>query len=224
MTAPSAERRSPASADLADVPGWAGAVMLVLRAITQLVGIHVLIVLGTLAGGIVGGLAPAATAARSLTSHLADGTAGLAMWREFWGAWRSSFRRANLLALPFWGIGVLLATDAWALAQTTGAVRAAMGVALVVVTAYALVALAYLPLVAGEFDDPWGASIRYLLLAPALHPGRGCAILVSLAAIGWAYWMVPPVAVLLGLAAPILVTGWIAAPALAASADSAASD
>ncbi|WP_109209024.1 MULTISPECIES: DUF624 domain-containing protein [Microbacterium] len=207
--------RRPTAADLADVPGWAGVVMLVLRAVTQLVGVHVLIVLGTLAGGVVAGLAPAATAARSITAHLADGTAGLAMWREFWRAWRESFRRANLLALPFWGAAVLLAVDAWAVAHSDGAVRAAMGIALVVVSVYAVVALAYLPVVAGEFDDPWAASVRYLLLAPALHPGRGLAILVSLAAIGWVYAVVAPVAVLFGLALPVLVTGWIAASALA---------
>ncbi|MEU1972575.1 DUF624 domain-containing protein [Microbacterium sp. NPDC019599] len=213
------ERPRPASsADLADVPGWAGVVMAVLRVVTQLVGINLLMIAGTLAGGVVAGLAPAASAARALTARLATTDPSTSLWRDFWSHWRARFVRANLLALPFWGAGMLVAADVWMLGAAQGAVRAAMGAALLVVVLYLAVALAYLPIVAGEHADPWAPSVRFVLLAPALFPARGFAILAVLAAVGLVYWFVPPIALLFGAALPLLLTGMLSAPAVAASA------
>jgi len=210
--------RSAATADLADVPGWAGVVMAVLRVVTQLVGINLLMIAGALAGGVVAGLAPAASAGRALSARLATTDPSTSLWRDFWSHWRARFVRANLLALPFWGVGMLAAIDLWALAAADGAARAAMGAALLVVVLYLAVALAYLPIVAGEHDDPWAPSVRFVLLAPALFPGRGVAIIAVLAAVGVVYWFVPPLALLFGAALPLFLTGMLAAPAVSGAA------
>ena len=202
------------TADLADVPGWAGVVMAVLRVVTQLVGINLLMIAGTLAGGVVAGLAPAASAARALTARLATTDPSTSLWREFWSHWRAGFVRANLLALPFWAVGMLAVIDLWALGAADGVVRAAMGAALLVVVLYLAVALVYLPIVAGEHTDAWAPSVRFVLLAPALFPARGFAILAVLAAVGAVYWFVPPLALLFGGALPLFLTGMLAAPAV----------
>lgn len=207
--------RGLAALDPAGTPGWAGGVMGMLRLATQLVGINLLVIAGTLAGGIVLGLAPAASAGRSLTAQLGAGSPSSAVWGEFWAHWRSYFRRANALALPFWAAGGILLLDLLAMQSATGGLRAALIVALVVGGAYLLVALTYAPMVIGDYSDPWAASIRFVVLAPALYPLRGLAILVVWAAVALVYATFPPLALLFGLALPLLLTGWLTASALA---------
>lgn len=213
-----ARARGLAALDPAGTPGWAGGVMGMLRLATQLVGINLLVIAGTLAGGIVLGLAPSASAARDLTARLGAGAPSSAVWSEFWAHWRSRFRRANAVVLPFWVAGGVLLLDLLALQGATGGVRAALIVALVVGGGYLLVALTYAPMVIGDYADPWAASIRFVILAPALYPLRGLAILVVWAAVALVYATFTPLALLYGLALPLLLTGWLTASALASRA------
>ena len=195
--------------DLEDFPGWASRVMTWLRFAAQLVAIHLLAALGTLAGAVIVGFAPAITAASRLTTALASGEASTALWRDFWGHWRSDFRRANLVAAPLWGLVLLLGLDSWILESTQGTVRAALTVGLIAVGSYLVLVVCYLPRVIARSDDPAPRTWRFLALAPALFPITSVALLISLGSVAAVFWFVPQVFFLTALSVPTLVAGWI---------------
>ncbi|WP_432456896.1 YesL family protein [Cellulomonas iranensis] len=192
-----------------DAHGWAAGVMTALRWVAHVLAVQALLVLGTLAGGVVLGLAPALDAGGRVLARLPAGDPSPHVWAEFWRAWRAGWRRANVVAAPLAAVGALLAVDAWVVTAADGPVRAALGLGLGIVGAWTLVVLAYLPAVLRRYCDPAPAAWRFLALAPALGPGTALAVL--LAAVVWAAtcWVAPPVAVLGGLAVPLLATGWL---------------
>ncbi|GAA1849351.1 YesL family protein [Myceligenerans crystallogenes] len=187
-----------------DGPGWAGSVMAVLRFLTRLVEVNLLVVAGTLAGGVVLGLGPALKAGSAV---LHDPALSLTPWAGFWGAWRAGWRRSNLLFAPFWPVGALLAADAVVVGQSSGAFRAVLLGGLTLVTAWTVVTLSWWPRIAVRYDDAAPAVWRYLLLTPLMAPGTALGILVTVAATTAAALGVPLVALLAAASFPLWATG-----------------
>ncbi|QCB92824.1 YesL family protein [Cellulomonas shaoxiangyii] len=194
----------------ADEPvGWAGRVMTVLRAVAHVVAAQLLLVLGTLAGGVVLGLFPSLHAAGALLARVADGAPSEHVWRDFWAAWRGALRRLNVLGAPLWAVAVLLWLDGVALGVLTGPVRAAAGLGLALAGAWTVVVLAHLAPVTRRYDDSPARTWRFLLLAPAVSPGTSVAVLAAVAVWALTCAVVPALLPLAGVAAPLLATGWL---------------
>ncbi|WP_421734806.1 YesL family protein [Cellulomonas sp.] len=196
--------------DLA-VGGWAGRVMVFLRVGTQLVAVNVLVVLGTLAGGIVLGAYPALGAGGSVLARLAAGTPSEHLWSDFWAGYRSGFRRLNVLGAPLTVGFLLLALDASVLAAASaGPARAALTVGVVALTGYLLVALATLVPVARRYEGvPATRTWRFVAVAPLLSPLTGLAVLAALAVLAVTFAQVTVLLPLVGLSLPLLVSGWL---------------
>ncbi|WP_125773367.1 DUF624 domain-containing protein [Antribacter gilvus] len=192
------------SGDAGADAGWAGGVMAVLRWVTRMVEVNVLVVLGTLAGGVLLGLGPALRAGSTV---LLDDEHADAPWRGFWRTWRSGWRRANLLFAPVWVAGTLVWLDTAVIAAAEGPARAAFQVGLVLVSGWGAVVLAWWPRVALRYDDGAPAVWRFLLLAPILGPGTALAVLVALAATAAVALGVPLAAALAGVSFPLWATG-----------------
>ncbi len=188
----------------AEVPGWAGGVMLGLRWITLLVEINVMMLLGTLAGGVVLGLGPALRAGSAVAGAM---TAEPTPWRTFWRTWRAGFGRTNLTFAPVWVVGVLLWFDGVAVTLLDGPARAALQVGLVLVGVWAALVLAAWPRVTLRYDRGVGETWRFLLLLPLLGPTTSLAVLVVLGATGLALWTLPVLVVLVGASFPLWATG-----------------
>lgn len=194
----------------ADEPfGWAGRVMTVLRALAHVVAAQLLLVLGTLAGGVVLGLVPSLHAAGALLARVAAGMPSAHVWHDFWAHWRADWRRLNLLGAPFGGVAVLLWLDAVALGVLTGPARAAAALGLALVGAWALVALAHLAPVARRYDAAAAPTWRFLLLAPALSPGTSLGVIAAVAVWALTCAAVPVLVPLAGVTVPLLATGWL---------------
>lgn len=187
-----------------DVPGWAGGVMAVLRVLTRLVEVNLLVLAGTLAGGVLLGLGPALKAGSAVLHD-----PGLAMepWRGFWREWRTDWRWSNLLFMPFWPVGALLWADATAVGQATGPAHAAMLAGLTLASAWTAVVLAWWPSVVLRYDDAAPAVWRYLLLTPLMAPGVALAALITLAATAATILGVPPAGLAAGASFPLWATG-----------------
>ncbi|MCA5892510.1 DUF624 domain-containing protein [Isoptericola sp. NEAU-Y5] len=187
----------------AEVPGWAGGVMAVLRWVTLLVEINVMVVLGTLAGGVLAGLGPALRAGSEAAAATTDGPTP---WRTFWRTWRAELGRANLLFAPVWVVAALLWLDGVAVTLLSGPARSVLQVGLVVAMAWSAVALAYWPRVVGRYGDGAARTWRFLLLAPLLGPTTTLAVVVVLGATALAGAALPLVAVLAGVSFPLWAT------------------
>jgi len=193
------------------VGGWAGRVMVFLRVATQLVAVNALVVLGTLAGGIVLGVHPALGAGGSLLARLAGGTPSEHVWHEFWAAYRAGFRRLNLLGAPLTVGVLLLALDASVLAAASaGPARATLTVGVVALAAYLVVALATLVPVARRYVDvPATRTWRFVAVAPLLSPLTSLAVLVALTVLAVTFAKVTVLLPLAGVSLPLLVSGWL---------------
>ncbi|GAB4084525.1 hypothetical protein GCM10028784_11550 [Myceligenerans cantabricum] len=188
-----------------EVSGWSGGVMAALRVLTRCVEVNLLVVLGTLAGGGLLGLGPALRAGSEV---LHNPNLAMEPWRGFWHAWRTGWRRSNVLFAPFWLVGALLWADAAVVGQVpTGAAHAVMLVGLTLVGAWTAVVLAWWPRVVLTHDDAAPAVWRYLLLTPLLAPGVALAVLVTLAATAAVILGVPLVTLLAGVSFPLWATG-----------------
>ncbi|AEG43583.1 YesL family protein [Isoptericola variabilis] len=188
----------------AEVPGWAGGVMLGLRWVTLLVELNLMVLLGTLAGGVVLGLGPSLRAGSAVAAAM---TADPTPWRTFWRTWRRGFGRANLLFAPVWAAAILLWFDGVAVTLLEGPARAALHVGLVAVAVWGAVVLAYWPRVTQRYDRGAGATWRFLLLVPLLGPTTSLAVLVVLGATALAVWALPALVVLVGASFPLWATG-----------------
>lgn len=191
----------------AEVPGWAGGVMLGLRWVTLLVELNLMVLLGTLAGGVVLGLGPALHAGGVVAAGM---TAEPAPWRTFWRRWRTDFGRTNALFAPVWAVALLLWFDGVALRLLEGPARAGLQVGLLVVGVWLAVVLAYWARVAGRYDRGVGETWRFLLLVPLLGPTTSLAILVVLGATALAVSTLPVLVVLVGASFPLWATGRLA--------------
>jgi uncharacterized membrane protein YesL len=195
-----------------DVDGWAGGVMRWLRAAVRLVEVNLLVLLGTLAGAVLLGALPALAAAGTVLAATAAGDPPDAVWRTFWAEYRAGFRRVNRLGVPLLAATVLLAADALALpllASTPGGTgpAAVAAAGLLVLGAGVLVLGAWFVPVLRRYDEPFGRTWRFLVLAPLTSPGTGVAVLVTLGAVAFVGWHLPAVAVLGGAATAVLLTG-----------------
>ncbi|MFC8193121.1 YesL family protein [Cellulomonas sp. NPDC057328] len=189
--------------------GWAARVMTVLRALAHVVAAQLLLVLGTLAGGVVLGLVPSLHAAGTLLARVAAGAPSEHLWRDFWTTWRGGWRRLNVLGAPLWAVAVLLWLDAVALGVLTGPARAAAGVGLALAGAWAVVVLAHVPPVARRYTDSPARTWRFLVLAPALSPGTSLGVLAAVAVWVLTCAAAPVLVPLAGVTVPLLVTGWL---------------
>jgi len=192
-----------------DAQGWTGGVMTALRWVAHLLAVQALVVVGTLAGGVVLGLFPALDAGGRVLARLPAGTPSEHVWHDFWHAWRAGWRRAVLVGAPLWLVAAVLAADAWALSAAQGPVRAVLAAGLGLVTAWAVVVLAYAAPVLRRYRAPLPATWRFLVLAPALGPGTAVGVLGVAAVWAATCWVAPPLAVLGGAAVPLLATGWL---------------
>jgi uncharacterized membrane protein YesL len=224
MTAPAPATRVSVHDGGEDVPGWAGAVMRWLRAGVRVVAVNLLAVAGTLLGGVLLGVLPALAAAQGVLAASAAGDPPASTWRAFWGAYRGGFRRANRLGAPLLVAGVVLAADVLALpvlaegsagtgaagtgpAGTGAAAVAAAGVLLL--GAAVLVLGAWFLPVLRRYDEPFGRTWRFLLLAPLSSPGTSLAVLVTLGAVGFAGWHLTVLLPLAVVAVALLLTGLV---------------
>jgi uncharacterized membrane protein YesL len=191
----------------AEVPGWAGGVMLGLRWVTLLVELNLMVLLGTLAGGVVLGLGPALRAGSAVAAGM---TAEPTPWRTFWRTWRTDFGRTNAVFAPVWVVALLLWFDGVALRLLEGPARAGLQVGLVVLGVWLAVVLAYWPRVTLRYDRGVGETWRFLLLVPLLGPTTSLAILVVLGATALAVSTLPVLVVLAGASFPLWATGRLA--------------
>lgn len=181
-----------------------------LQVATQVIGINLLMLLGCLAGLVVVGTFPALAAGGVLLADLAAGRPSERVWTEFWQEWRDGLVRINLLALPWWVIGVLLVLDLQVvLPGGTGLTGLMVGLVLLL-TAYLAVVFAFFLAVTRRYDDPLGRTWRFLLVAPLLAPLTSLGIVLADAFLLTAFVQVSVLLPLAGLALPILVTGRLA--------------
>ncbi|MEL7975709.1 DUF624 domain-containing protein [Isoptericola sp. F-RaC21] len=212
MTAPVPERAAARAAVAeAEVPGWAGGVMLALRWATLLVEVTVMVALGALAGGVLLGLGPALRAGGVVAARM---TAEPTPWRTFWRAWRDGFGRTNALFAPVWAVGALLWFDGVALGLLDGPARAVLTGGLLVVAAWGAVVLAAWPVVVSRYDRGVVDTWRFLLLLPLLGPTTSLAVLVVAGALLAAAWALPLLAVLVGPGFWLWAAGRLAADRL----------
>ncbi len=189
--------------------GWADKVMRWLRVLVHLVATHVLMVVGTLAGGVVLGTLPALDAGGRLLARITEGEPSEHLWHDFWRAWRDGFRRANVIGAPLWGVAALLLLDTWVVSAATGSTRAALGIGLAVATAWFTVVVAHVAPVLRRYDDPPGATWRFLALAPALSPGTALGVVAVAVVWGLTVTVAPVLVPLVGVTVPLLASGWL---------------
>lgn len=202
-------RRKPlegSPADIQEVPGWAGRLMVWLRVAAQLAAIQGLLILGTLAGLVVAGLGPAAVSGTALLRRLATDDPSDALWRDFWREYRRQFRRAALVTAPL----LLLVAVAWyefavLVAWSQGTVGAIMAGAVLAFGVYATTCLGYSPAVMRRYDDSPLRTLRFVAVAPLLSPlvALGCAVTVIAMAVIGARFL--PLLILAGLSVPLLL-------------------
>jgi len=208
-----ARKRAPlegSPADIDEVPGWSGRIMVWLRVAAQLAGIQLLMIAGTLLGLVVAGLGPAAVAGSGLLRRIVDGDPSDSLWRDFWSEYRAQFKRAALVTAPF----LVVVAVAWyellfLLYQGEGTVAAILTGAVIAVGAYAVACLVYAPHVLRRYHDPVRPALRFVALAPLLSPftALGCIVTtVALTVVGLR-WL--PVLILVGLSIPLLLSGVI---------------
>jgi uncharacterized membrane protein YesL len=192
-----------------DVGGWAGRVMVFLRYGTQVVGINLLIGLGTLAGGVLLGAFPALGSGGALLARLAAGDPSEHVWSEFWHGWGAGWRRLNVLGAPLWVVGALLGLDAAALSVVEGPAAGVLTAGLVLAGAYATVVAAFLLPAARRYDEPARRTWRFLAVAPLLSPGTALGVLSMLVIAAVAFWQLTVLLPLAGVALPLLGSGWL---------------
>lgn len=197
-----------------DVGGWAGGVMRGLQVVAQVVGINLLILLGSLAGLVLVGTFPALRAGSGLLARLVRRDPSERLWREFWRDYRSCLGRDAVLGAPFWGIGAFLLADVTILhaarsSDVPTATSAIMLGAVLALSAYALLVLVWFVPALRRYRHGFGATWRLALLGPALSLPLTLAMLVTLAAFAFVALSLPVVVPLMGVSLPLLLTGWL---------------
>lgn len=184
--------------------GWAGRVMVVLGLLARLLAVQVLWVLGACAGALVLGAAPATIAALRCLDPDDDG----GLWRRFWRHYRGALVPAQPVLLPF-AAGVACAL--FNLLVVVPGVSGPAGAVLLVVSTVAVAAAAagavFAAVYAASVPGARPAeSVRFGLLGPWLAPGRAAACVgAGLAALAMTTTAAAPVAILFGIAVPLLV-------------------
>ncbi|MGB3731934.1 DUF624 domain-containing protein [Microbacterium sp.] len=193
-------------ADAQPALGWAGRVMQWLNAVLTLVLVNLLFVVGVLAGLVVLGIMPAATAAASVLLRDADGieSAG-GTSRLFLRTYRAEFRRANLTGIPFLVAGTLLAADAVVLPHLQGPVAAALSALTLVATAVVLLAALVAVTLLVRYDDGPRAVLRFAVTVPLAYPLTAAGVLLVLISFGVIAGILPVLLPLVGASLPLAV-------------------
>jgi uncharacterized membrane protein YesL len=193
-----------------DGGGWSGRLMGWLRVAGQLVGINLLMVLGSLAGLLLLGTFPALAAGGLLLADLAAGRPSERVWAEFWTEWRAGLVRMNVLGAPWWAVGGLVLLDLQAVWTAPGPVARVLAGGVLLLILYLAVVFAFFLAATRRYDEPIGRTWRFLLVAPLLAPATSLAIIVLDCLLAWAFSGVTVLVPLAGLALPVLATGWLA--------------
>ncbi|WP_019146863.1 YesL family protein [Timonella senegalensis] len=186
--------------------GWAGRVMVFLTYATHIVVLNFLWVLGTLAGGIVLGIAPATHSLGRLFTALTLGSPSPNLWTEFWRGYARGFKESNRKAWPFTVLALLAVADLAAFRISTingwGGATALLP-AFVVVTLLCLIAHAYFHASLLRFSDSWGATLKFAFAAPLTFLPATIAILLVNVAFLMLTWQLPLAALLVGFSIPL---------------------
>lgn len=189
--------------------------------------LHLLWIVGTLAGAGVLGLFPATAAVHAvlradqreaaLERDGAEPPSRPGLWREFWAAWRAELVRANLLGAGLAALWAVIAADRLVLGARAGAAAAgadaagadalavaapwASGIVVVLTVVLALVSAVIWP-VAAHFSDPlpriWRMSLTLLVARIPLT----IALAAVLGASVWLLSSMPGLMPVFGLALP----------------------
>ena len=177
--------------------------------------LHLLWLLGVLAGGVVLGLLPATSA---LCSTLREDQMERAMeergefravrprlWIEFWAGWREEFWRAQRLGALLGSAWLLLLLDRTVLTGVQlGALAPLVSGLLVVLTVVlALLSAVALPLFV-HFSEPVGRVLRMALVLLVRRPTITIAVAMILVASGWLTQTAPGVVPVFGMS----LTAW----------------
>ena len=194
----------PLSGDAQPALGWAGRAMQMLGAVWSLVLVNLLFLAGAVAGLIVLGVMPAATAAVSVLLRDADGVdRDGGATRIFLRTYRREFRRANLTGAPLLAAAALLTADALVLPHIRGPAAAA----LVVLTAAAAVLVLLTGVVAvtllARYDDRPAAVLRYALGIALTAPLTATGVVLALVSCGIIAAVLPVFVPLAGASLPL---------------------
>lgn len=165
-----------------------------------LAGLNLLVLLGTLAGGVLLGLAPSLAAAVAVSRKRIRGDA-FGLVGEFARTWRAELRRATLLQLPSGVLVVLLAANLWFFAVQPGATVAV--VVLAVAGALALVYHVLLVAMDAHYELDRRSSRRLAALFLVRFPGTPLLLAATTALVVVATGFVP------GLLPVISVGAWL---------------
>lgn len=191
--------------------GWAGRAMGWLRALTNLILVNVLFMVGTLAGLVLLGFFPAAVAAQYVLSEMRSGRRDIAVVREYVLEYRAQFRRANIVGAPFWAVGALLFLDAAVVTSglPAGPVGVVMTALLLAVGALVLlIMLCAITITAGRRETA-RAIWRYSVALPPASPAMSGSLLLAMVALGLAMGQWTVLIPLAGAALPLFAAGWV---------------
>lgn len=208
----------------AENTGWASRLMAILRFPAQLVGLNLLIVLGTVVGGVVLGLFPALRAGAALLDALRRGTPSESLVRTFVAHYREDFWRSNLLGVPFWILGALAVVDLQVFrvaAEAGDAFGSALLLPFVVVVTIAGVALIYLAALGTRVREGVWATWRFVFVAPFAWLGTTVGVVLVLGAFLVGTWQLPWLVPLLGFSGPLFLALTLVGPRLDATLEPA---
>ncbi|MFC0674617.1 YesL family protein [Brachybacterium hainanense] len=167
--------------------------------------LHLLWVLGTLAGGVVVGVFPATAALHAVLrsdqheaalereDRLPPSRPGL--WHEFWSAWRTELVRANTIGLVLVLLWGLLAADRAVVLAGVGAATPLVSGLVVALTVATLLLSATIWPLAAHFADPlprlWRMAMLLLLSRPALTLSIGAVLAASVWLLGRIPGLIP---------------------------------
>lgn len=170
----------------------------------RLFQLHLLWVVGTLAGGVVLGVFPATAAAYAVLRRDVLGDDGReALVREFRTAWLREFRTANVLGYALAALWVLLLWDgqllgAGVFAAAAPAVAGLVTIATVVLALMTTQAFA----LAAHFDEGPGALLRRSAVMVVARPVPTLVNAVVWAVVLCAYYVVPGLVPVFGVVGP----------------------
>ena len=199
--------------------GWAGKAMQWLRFAIALVVINLLFVAGSIAGLLVLGVFPAATAAAILLGRLRAGQPSDRLVRDFITAYRAQFWHLAVVAIPFWAAGVLIFLDlvAFQTAALAGsAVSAVLLVLLVVVSVGTLLAAFSAITICTRYRDSARSIWRYAFVLPFVSPLMSVSLILAVGVFTLAVFQFGVLIPLVGASGVLFLAGWIIDHRLAA--------
>ena len=199
--------------------GWAGKVMNWLRFAIALVVINLLFVAGTVAGLVVFGVFPAATAAAILLGRLRAGQPSDRLVRDFVTAYRAQFAHLAVVAIPFQVAAVLIFLDlvAFQTAALAGSpLSAVLLVLLVVVSVGTLLAAFSAITICTRYRDSARSIWRYAFVLPFVSPLMSVSLILAVGVFTLAVFQFGVLIPLVGASGVLFLAGWIIDHRLAA--------